>query len=295
MARIRTIKPEFWEDEKIGSLPMPCRLFFIGLWNFADDQGVFRATPILLKSKIFPYDENLRVSELSKWLDALEKARMIIPIIHEGESYYIIRTFHSHQILDKRYMKFIIPQDIVSHTLNTTCTHGEHIVNTTQEEEEEKEDKESNPNGLPKKDELSLTNAEKVDYVALMDCFNQMFNGKLPSISSMIDKRKKAVKMRAAEHGKQSIMAVFKNTLQSQFLLGHNDNNWRCDFDWIFRPTNYVKILEGNYNGTRLSKNQRDSQQRKFDSITAISTTVREAAAKKRAELEAEGIINKIP
>ena len=42
MARIRTIKPEFWEDEKIGKLPIPCRLFFIGCWNFADDFGVIK-------------------------------------------------------------------------------------------------------------------------------------------------------------------------------------------------------------------------------------------------------------
>ncbi len=41
MARIRTIKPEFWEDEKIGKLPIPCRLF-IGCWNFADDFGVIK-------------------------------------------------------------------------------------------------------------------------------------------------------------------------------------------------------------------------------------------------------------
>lgn len=43
MARIRTIKPEFWEDEDIGKLPIPCRLFFIGCWNFADDYGVIKA------------------------------------------------------------------------------------------------------------------------------------------------------------------------------------------------------------------------------------------------------------
>ena len=103
MARIRSIKPEFWEDEKIGSLPIPCRLFYIGLWNLADDQGVFRANSSILKSRIFPYDENLRVSEISKWLDALVKAQMIIPISYKNESYYIIRTFRDHQKFDPRY------------------------------------------------------------------------------------------------------------------------------------------------------------------------------------------------
>jgi len=132
---------------------------------------------------------------------------------------------------------------------------------------------------------------ETIDYNAIMNIFNRMFENKLPRISSMTDKRKKSVKARASEHGKASIMDVFNNVAQSAFLLGRNDKNWRCDFDWIFKPTNFIKILEGNYNGTRLSKNQQDSEQRKRDSVLAVATTVREAAAKKRKELEAEGVI----
>ena len=93
MARIRTIKPEFWEDEKIGKLPIPCRLFFIGCWNFADDFGVIKGNAALLKSQIFPYDENLRVSEIKKWIDALVDARMLVPIIHAEESYYFINDW----------------------------------------------------------------------------------------------------------------------------------------------------------------------------------------------------------
>ena len=40
MARIRTIKPEFWIDDVIVELPFETRLLFIGIWNFADDAGV---------------------------------------------------------------------------------------------------------------------------------------------------------------------------------------------------------------------------------------------------------------
>jgi hypothetical protein len=55
LARIRTIfNLIFWEDEKVAKLPMPCRLFYIGTWNFADDQGVFRGNSwAILKSRIF--------------------------------------------------------------------------------------------------------------------------------------------------------------------------------------------------------------------------------------------------
>lgn len=106
MARIRTIKPSFWEDEKIARLPRACRLFYIGMWNQADDMGVIRGNPALLKSAIFPYDEDLRVSEVQKWIDALVNARMLIPITYKSESYYIIRTFRSHQKLIHHSMPF---------------------------------------------------------------------------------------------------------------------------------------------------------------------------------------------
>jgi hypothetical protein len=39
MARIRTIKPEFWTDEKIVECSFEARLMFIGMFNFADDKG----------------------------------------------------------------------------------------------------------------------------------------------------------------------------------------------------------------------------------------------------------------
>ena len=51
MARIRTIKPQFWDDLKIGRLSRDARLLYIGLWNFADDLGVVIADPVWLKSK----------------------------------------------------------------------------------------------------------------------------------------------------------------------------------------------------------------------------------------------------
>ena len=130
MARIRTIKPEFWEDEKIAKLPMPCRLFYIGTWNFADDQGVFRGNPAILKSRIFPYDESLRVSEISKWLDALVEVRMLIPVSYNNESYYIIRAFQNHQKFDARYPNYLIPKEISDEYLNAENTPDEHPTST---------------------------------------------------------------------------------------------------------------------------------------------------------------------
>ncbi len=44
MPRIRTIKPEFWSDEKLATVSEATLLVAIGLLNLADDEGYFNAT-----------------------------------------------------------------------------------------------------------------------------------------------------------------------------------------------------------------------------------------------------------
>lgn len=149
MARIRTIKPDFWEDEKLGAIPIQARLLFIGTWSYADDNGVIRGSAALLKSQIFPYDDNLRIGEVKKWIDALVEARMLIPLSYKGASYYVIRTFRSHQRIDTRYSNELIPSEeltaLIPHTEYTSSTRRAHTECTAQEMEVEMEIKE-NPN-----------------------------------------------------------------------------------------------------------------------------------------------------
>jgi hypothetical protein len=56
MARIRNLKPDFWTDEKLVELEPWERLLFIGLWNFADDEGYLPFSPKRIKMQIFPAD-----------------------------------------------------------------------------------------------------------------------------------------------------------------------------------------------------------------------------------------------
>lgn len=58
--RIRTIKPEFWQNEKMASLPPMTQLLAIGLLNYADDDGYFVNSPALIRAAVFPFQENSR-------------------------------------------------------------------------------------------------------------------------------------------------------------------------------------------------------------------------------------------
>jgi len=102
MARKRMIDPDFWIDEKIGSLSMMGRLLFIGMWNLSDDEGLLRFTPEYLKSSIFPYD-NISFNKVKSLMNELEKAEFIFSYIggKNQSKYAFIINFGKYQTINR--------------------------------------------------------------------------------------------------------------------------------------------------------------------------------------------------
>ena len=136
MARIRTIKPEFWEDEKLAKLPVYARLLFIGTWNFADDNGVLLANPVLMKSHIFPY-EDIGISTISEWIDILVENGMLIRTTYNGKDYLVIRKFLIHQKINRKSIRINIPLPVVLQVIDEyNKTHGVLTEPSLQEREQ---------------------------------------------------------------------------------------------------------------------------------------------------------------
>lgn len=101
MPRSRMIKPDLWDDEILAqSTSRDARLTFIGMWNFSDDYGVVKGSPIWLKSRIFPY-EDIDLERFQTWLAELERGGWIIRFMVDGAMYYYIRSFLKHQTINK--------------------------------------------------------------------------------------------------------------------------------------------------------------------------------------------------
>lgn len=76
MARIRTIKPTFWGDDRVSDLSRDARLLLIGLISSADDEGRFLASHSAVAGYVFPHD-NIPQAKLRGWLDEIERAGVI--------------------------------------------------------------------------------------------------------------------------------------------------------------------------------------------------------------------------
>lgn len=100
MPRIRTIKPEFWTDGAIISLPYETRLFYIGMWNHACDRGHMSDDPFGLKLKIMPADP-VDGADLVQQLVA--SGRVVRVDLPDGRPYLSIPRFSDHQRVDTRW------------------------------------------------------------------------------------------------------------------------------------------------------------------------------------------------
>jgi len=101
MARIRTIKPDFWTHEKVLGLSPLARLMFIGMWNFADDYGRMDYAPRSIKARIFPTDDTVTVESVKSMLGELSSQDLIIVYSAKDREYLEI-TGWEHQRIDKR-------------------------------------------------------------------------------------------------------------------------------------------------------------------------------------------------
>lgn len=96
MPRKRMIDSAYWSDEEVGMWSSDAKLFYIGLWNFADDEGRFRAVPKLLKAQIFPYSD----IDMEQVID--ETKSKIQYYEDRGQKYGWVKNFKKHQYLSKK-------------------------------------------------------------------------------------------------------------------------------------------------------------------------------------------------
>lgn len=100
MARIRTIKPEFWRDEDLSSISAEAALLAIGLLNYADDEGYFSANIKLIECDVFPL-RNLSsiVPVLLQELSGIGYIRLFDG--SDNKQYGQVANFVKHQVISK--------------------------------------------------------------------------------------------------------------------------------------------------------------------------------------------------
>lgn len=100
-SRIRTIKPEMFEDEKLGSVSRDARLLFVALITLADDEGRCRGSGAHIRGQRYAYDADVTPAMVEGWLRELCGAGMVTVYIHGGQRYAHLTNWDRHQKVDR--------------------------------------------------------------------------------------------------------------------------------------------------------------------------------------------------
>lgn len=103
MARIRTIKPEFFTSEDIVSLSPYARLLYIAIWCEADREGRLAWKPKTFKMRYLPADD-VDINALCAEILQAELVKQY------GDAYAYIPAFHAHQHINPREATSQLPE-----------------------------------------------------------------------------------------------------------------------------------------------------------------------------------------
>ena len=85
---------------------------------------------------------------------------------------------------------------------------------------------------------------ERTDYQGVLDAYHECCPS-FPAVIKLTETRKRAIKARLKDYGLDEIKRAFSLAGQSDFLKG--SSGWQASFDWLMKPANMTKVLEGNY------------------------------------------------
>lgn len=96
---------------------------------------------------------------------------------------------------------------------------------------------------------------EHIDYSELVKFFNEETKGVFGTVRTPLsDSRKGMINARIKSYGKKTFADMIHRAYQSDFLKGQNKKGWTASFDWLIKPTNFEKVISGNYD----NKNSRN-------------------------------------
>ena len=170
--RRRIIKPEFWIDEKIISLPIPARLLFIGMLNVADDEGILKYSPLELKVSIFPADDVPGVNEIKGYIDAMIKLELLtIGYNADKKQTKLIKfiNWHNHQKINRPTpTKYIFnDESMINHTLltdNSVSSNGKLTDDSLPSKVSKVKEVKLNKDKISKSSKKNLENTEIDDF-----------------------------------------------------------------------------------------------------------------------------------
>jgi predicted phage replisome organizer len=240
------ITTDIFDDEKILLIEsLPDSYAIITVWfkllclaGKQNNSGVFMMGRIAYTDKMLATIFRMKETTVTMALRTFEEFGMVEIV----DGVITIPNWGKHQSLDayekkKAYdRKYRMDQREKQRLLaaqsndNRTASRTTVVVPELDKEEDKEKDRDNNISS---------------DLQSVVDLYHSICVS-FPSVRSLSDARKKAVKARLKTYSLDDFKTVFEKAEASSFLKGV-DGGWQASFDWLIKEANMLKVLEGNY------------------------------------------------
>lgn len=245
MPRIRSIKPEFWQDEELAQCSPHARLFAIAILQLCDSEGRFKWINMQIHAHAFPYEPKINVEKLAGELQGIG---YMTKYEINGKTYACVTNFNKHQRLTGKesQTKSAIPSP-GNNGETPGCFPEKHLDAQEREREREKEG-EREWEGVPGKP------IAKIPYPQIMAAYHRICH-MLPPVVKLSDKRKAHLRQRWQNDLRtlEEWETYFADTAASKFLTGQKPPTpprtkpFRANLDFLLREQTVIDMQEGKY------------------------------------------------
>lgn len=213
MARIRSIKPEFWTDEDLAMLDPKTQLLAIGLLNHSDDEGYFKAHPLIIKAAVFPFTEDsVSIHDMLKQLEKVGYLELFEGV--DTKAYGRVCNFLEHQRINRPTPSKIKELHVVNE--DSVSSHG----GFTEDSPPERKGKERK--GSTSEDVLSV--------------FSHWQTTMSKPLAKLDSTRRSKIQSRLKTFTPDQLKKAIDCCAGSEYHMGKNDSNKKYNtIDLIFR------------------------------------------------------------
>jgi len=141
VARIRTIKPNFFRSHDVAELSYRARLTWVGLWTYVDDEGRGRDDARIIKGDLWALEDKVTWQEVERDLTELSRSAHVVRYTVNGRAYLAIPKWLDHQAISRPTKSKFPPPNPVSDrdaapiTEDSLSAHGANTAGTGNREQ----------------------------------------------------------------------------------------------------------------------------------------------------------------
>lgn len=237
-------------DEQLGQLTR-------ALFTYARDGEIIKLDPVVRMAFVFIKDK-----------------------IDRNQGKYQARCEKNRQIaLEREARKREARKSTKEHERAQSCTNvnerlrkstKDHVLHLSDSDSDSDSDVTKVTDNIPSKEGSSISEnpkvdparrCAKIDFAAIKEYWNTKHDqsgSTMRRLTLMSDQRKSNVRARIREYGGdvQKVYKAIDKAMASDFMNGKNGKGWVASFDWMMCPSNFPKVLEGNYDNEQPASQQ---------------------------------------